>query len=121
MISWLCDLKNSGKVVIVEGERDKRALNLLGVPNVISISRRPLFSFVEDIQSKHKGVVILTDLDREGRKLYHKLNHEFQKSGVKVDRKFREFLFSETNLSQIEGIHNYVSRNFPCFFGQHVL
>lgn len=119
--SWLYDLKSSGKAVIVEGESDAYALKLLGVRNVVSLSRKPLFSFVEEICSKHKEVVILTDLDREGRNLYRKLKCGFQMSGVRVDCKFREFLFSQTNVSQIEGIYNYVSRNFPRFFDQHVL
>lgn len=112
MIEWLEKLESSKKLIIVEGEKDKHALTKLGIKNVVAISRKPLFKFVEEIESKHKEVVILTDLDKEGKKLYGILKQNFQKNGVKVDKKFREVLFKETRLSQIEGIFKYFTKNF---------
>ncbi len=118
IIEWVDGLKNSGKLVVVEGEKDKKALNKLGIKNVVSISRKPLFIFVEKTSKKVKEVVILTDLDSEGRKLYNTLKHDFQKNGVKVDKKFREILFRETKISQIEGIFKYFAKNFSVFAGK---
>lgn len=111
MIEWLSSLKNSGKVIIVEGEKDLFALSKLGVCNVVAISRKPLYQVIEELPA-NKGVIILTDLDKEGRKLYNMLKHNLQKQGFKVDNKFREALFKDTNLSHIEGLYNYLSRNF---------
>jgi len=50
---------------------------------------------------------LLTDLDGEGRKLYHKLSRDLQKHGVKVNNKLRELLF-KAKLSHIEGLATYL-------------
>ena len=112
MQDWLDRLKNSKKIVVVEGEKDKIALKKLGVKNVIAIARKPIFEFIEEIAEKNKEVIILTDLDDEGKKLYSKLKNGFQGCGIKVDNRFREDLFRNTHISQIEGIFRYFSRHF---------
>lgn len=111
MISWLEALKDSKKLVIVEGKKDKLALEKLGVKRSIALSRKPVFQFVEEVSSKYKEVVILTDLDKEGKRLYHQLKQGLQKHGIKVDNKFRESLFKNTHLSQIEGICSYYKKH----------
>ncbi len=115
MIDWLDSLKRSKKLIIVEGEKDRRALSKLGLKKVVAISRKPLFKFVEEVSSKNKEVIILTDLDKEGKKLYHKLKAGLQRNGIRVDNKFREALFKETRLSQIEGIFRYFTKRFSGF------
>ena len=112
MQDWLDRLKNSKKIVLVEGEKDKIALKKLGVKNAIAIARKPIFEFIEEIAEKNKEVIILTDLDDEGKKLYSKLKNGFQRYGIKVDNKFREELFRNTHISQIEGIFRHFSRHF---------
>lgn len=97
---WIQELKNCNKLIIVEGKNDKKALEDLDIKNVIIFSNSPILS-IENI--KEKEVIILTDLDKAGRKKYSILKHELQKRRVKVDNKFREFLFN-TNISNIEGI-----------------
>lgn len=97
---WIDKLKD--KIVIVEGIKDERALNNLGVKNVI-ILNKPLYQIVDDISKKHKKVVILTDLDKKGRELYSKLRFGLERNHVKIDDSFRRFLFKE-KISHIEGI-----------------
>ena len=94
------------KLIIVEGKKDKVALEKLGIKNILVLNG-PLYKNIEEI-SKHKEVVILTDLDKEGRKLFPRLNSRLQERGIKVDNNFREFLFKETKLRQIEGIDSYI-------------
>ncbi|HLC32704.1 MAG TPA: toprim domain-containing protein [Candidatus Nanoarchaeia archaeon] len=96
------------KLVLVEGIKDKRALAKLGVVNVVTLARRPLFEVVEDIAERTSEVVLLVDLDEEGRKLYHALSVDLQKNGVKIDNKFREFLF-KTSVRQVEGLASYLA------------
>jgi 5S rRNA maturation endonuclease (ribonuclease M5) len=115
MIDWLNKLRDSKKLVIVEGEKDKEALQKLGIKNVVAISRKPLFEFIEEISNKYTEVIILTDLDSEGRKLYSKLKHNLQKNGVKIDNQFREILFRKTHISQIEGIFTYFRKSISGF------
>ena len=100
--SLIKDIKKENKLVIVEGKKDKKALESLGIKNIKTISK-PLFKLVEEI--KEKEVVILTDLDKEGRKLYSKLKKDLTRNGKKVDDKLRKELF-KTKLRQIEGINN---------------
>lgn len=100
-------LKSSLKPIIVEGKKDKIALEKLGVKNIFTI-KEPLFKLCEDLAKKNDSVIILTDLDKEGKKLYSKLKANLERNGVKVDDKFREYLFKETTLTQIEGIVKYI-------------
>ena len=101
-------IKNSNLLVIVEGKKDKIALQKLEINNVMELNKKPLFQIVEEIADSNEECIILTDLDREGKLLYSKLNSNLQKHGVKVDNKFREFLFKHTKLRQIEGIVTYL-------------
>jgi len=106
---FIAELKRKGKLIIVEGKRDKEALKNLGIKNVFVLNG-PLYKNIEHISNNFKEVIILTDLDPEGRKLFSRLNSRLQERGVKVDNSFREFLFKETKLRQIEGILTYLQK-----------
>ena len=108
MKAWLEKLRNSKKLIIVEGKNDKSALESLGVKNIISISREPLYSFIDHIVAKE--VILLTDLDPAGKKLYSVLKHNLQARGVKIDNYFREYLFTNSKITQIEGIFHYLKK-----------
>lgn len=99
-------------LIIVEGVKDKKALNSFGITNIITLNR-PLFSVVENVAEKTKECAVLTDLDKEGKKLYSQLSKDLQRHGVKINNKFRNFLFKETQLRQIEGLTSFVQR-FLC-------
>lgn len=93
-------------LTIVEGKNDKRALERYGFTNVRTIDR-PLYRVVEEIDEEE--IMILTDLDRHGRKLYHYFFRECGRRGVKVNNRLRQLLvFSE--LRQIEGLPRYLER-----------
>ena len=101
-------IKTSNTLIIVEGKKDKIALQKLGLTNIIELNKKPLFQIVEDVADYNDECVILTDLDKEGKQLYSKLNSNLQRNGVKVNNKFRNFLFKHTKLRQIEGIDSYL-------------
>ena len=107
LIELIEKTKNSGILVIVEGKKDRAALQRLGINNIIELSKKPLFQIVEEVADSNDECIILTDLDKEGKMLYSKLNSNIQKHGVKVNNKLREFLFKHTKLRQIEGIDTY--------------
>ena len=108
LIEELTKLRLSNKLVIVEGKKDKEALRKYGIVNVITINK-PLFKLCEEINETE--VVILTDLDKEGKRLYSKLKENLERIGKKVDDSFRLFLFKETKLRQIEGIDTYIENS----------
>jgi len=106
--NWIEDVNDSEKLILVEGKSDKKALRNLGVSNmIVCCNKQPKYQIIEFIIKTKKEVIILTDLDKEGKKLYGRFNSDFQHFGVKVDRKFREFLQKNTTLDQIEGISTY--------------
>lgn len=101
-------LKQENIPVIVEGSNDKKALEELGLSNIIILKGKPLYKLVESID--YKEVAVLTDLDEEGKKLYHELRQEFSQRGVMINDRLRILLF-KTQLRQIEGLANYLERN----------
>ena len=110
MGEFLGKLKATEKLVVVEGEKDRRALQLLGVRKIFCLNEMPLYKVIDGVAAISSEVVILTDLDSEGRKLYGKLKSQLQSVGVEVDNYFREFLFRNTKIRQVEGL----SRLRPC-------
>ena len=107
--SWIKNLRDSNKIIIVEGKKDKHALELLGIKNIITLNK-PLFQIVEDISKKSKKCILLVDLDKEGKILYAKLKKDLQRNGVKTNDTYRNFLYRKTNLKNIEGISNYANK-----------
>ncbi len=105
---WLNGLRSSDEFIIVEGKKDKEALEQHGVTNIVILNKKPLYLLVEDLSSDNKQVVILTDLDRKGKEFYGKLNSNLRKHGVKVNDKPRNFLFRRTKLRQVEGLTSYL-------------
>lgn len=100
-------LRESDKLIIVEGKKDFTALKKLEIGKVITINK-PIFHLIDSINERE--VIILTDLDKTGRRLYSKLRHNLQRKGIKIDNNFRNFLISETRLTNIEGIITYVNK-----------
>ena len=100
-------LKINNRLIIVEGKKDAAALQLFGIDNIMQLSKKSIPSLIDDISSAEKEIIILTDLDKEGKKLYGKLNSGLQKQGVKINNRLRNFLYRETKLRNIEGLKHY--------------
>ena len=95
--------------VIVEGKKDRIALESFGINNILCIDK-PLFAVCESIPKGAK-VAILTDLDAEGRKLYAKIKRDLATRGVFTEDSFRQYLFRYTDLRQIEGLRTFVANS----------
>ena len=105
-------LIDRGDLILEEGQKDKAALVSLGfLPENILTLNKPLYQIVEEVSRESRTCIILTDLDKEGRRLYSTLQHHLKRHGVKVDNKLRHFLFRETKLRQIEGLARYLSNH----------
>lgn len=92
-------------LVIVEGEKDKRALQEFGVTRVLRLCA--LHRLLEKV-AHEKEVVVLTDLDKEGKRAYGKIKDVFSRHGIAVNDALRNFLFKKTKLRQIEGLGHYL-------------
>jgi|SRR3989344_8268251 len=108
--TWVDQLAHdNSSLIIVEGKNDKKALNRLGIENVYPIDK-PIYALVESIIEKKKEVIILTDFDKTGRKLYFRIKHDLQKQGVKINDKYRKFL-SRCKITHVEGLFTYYLNN----------
>jgi 5S rRNA maturation endonuclease (ribonuclease M5) len=107
---WLEKLREEQPLIIVEGPKDKESLCKLGMSDIMTLRGKPLFKVVERAAALTDEVLILTDLDEEGKKIYGRLKADLQKHGVRIDDRFRHFLFKETDLRQIEGLFRYSQR-----------
>jgi len=113
LLSLIKKLSKDKVFVIVEGCKDRDSLVSLGFARsrILTLGRKPLFAVVEQVAEKEKLVVLLTDLDREGKKLYSGLKKDLSERGVFIDDALRNFLFKYTKLRQIEGLDKYIERN----------
>jgi len=93
--------------VLVEGPNDKRSLEKLGFTNVIHL-QGPLYQMVELVENEHE-VLLLTDLDSHGRRLYRYFYDQLTRRGVRINNRLRHLLFT-TPVRQIEGLWNYLRR-----------
>jgi 5S rRNA maturation endonuclease (ribonuclease M5) len=110
LIQWREELNASELPLIVECREDQKSLRNIGITNeILILNTGPRYKFIEHVVKKHKRVIILTDFDKEGKKLYGILTRELSTFGVFIDKKFREIL-QTTKLDQIEGIERYYAR-----------
>jgi 5S rRNA maturation endonuclease (ribonuclease M5) len=91
-IDELNDLAVQGAAVLVEGQRDSKALTDLGYRG--TILTRPSLTPARVETSLHgvKSVVILTDMDQEGRRLASRYLRFFAQMGVKTSMSQRRRL-----------------------------
>ena len=94
------------KAIIVEGKKDKIALENLGCKKIITLNgnKAGLHNIVEKLPENCKEAVILTDLDKKGKQLYHRIKKILTINKIKIDDRFRIYLFRETKIRQIEGL-----------------
>ncbi|MBR9701158.1 hypothetical protein GOV11_04805 [Candidatus Woesearchaeota archaeon] len=94
-------------LALVEGPNDEKSLSKLGFTNIRQLDK-PLYQVVEELQNE-KEVLILTDLDTHGKKLYRYFYNELTKKGIHVNNRLRLILFT-TPVQQIEGLSTFLER-----------
>lgn len=95
-------------VILVEGKKDAAALESLGFYRVYTL-HIPNCSLAERIEQiitlvEKRPVHILTDLDRQGEKMYVAIKPRLQQAGVHLTTKLRARLLIY-GISHIEGLH----------------
>ncbi len=88
--SVIQEMEDFVDAIIVEGIRDKEALEELGITKeIVLCSSRPDTEFVDYLSSRHKKVTILTDYDRAGKEFNKKLSIRLERAGIKVVNQYR--------------------------------
>ena len=99
-------IKEHGILIIVEGSKDKITLEKFGLTNIVVLNGKDIWNRLEGLTAKE--VLILTDFDKQGKKLYGKITKDLEQLHISVDKQYREFFQKKTKLSQIEGIDTYI-------------
>jgi 5S rRNA maturation endonuclease (ribonuclease M5) len=83
-----------GQILIVEGKKDSRALQELGMGNIVQVNSRTMSKVTDDavfLMEKHKNtqVIILTDFDRTGRRMAAKIRLLLQSRKIHANSRIR--------------------------------
>lgn len=96
------------ETIVVEGVRDRLALNKFGALNIIEISGKSLMEITEDIVARNeKNITILTDFDKDGEQLESQLNHYLSHNGIKINSSARKRVKSLFKIQQIEELVHF--------------
>ena len=101
LVQRLNDEAEKGSVIVVEGARDKKSLESMGITGrivCIQSSRRSTFSFAEQLDGE-KDVIVLMDFDRQGvflaNRLARVLNSQRMHANIMLWRALRSLTRSE--------------------------
>jgi 5S rRNA maturation endonuclease (ribonuclease M5) len=104
-----------GIPVLIEGQKDERALRELGVNgNFIKVSGSglKLFEIAEMAVQSASRVVILTDFDRKGNELAKRLSEDIQSLGSHPDLRLRRMIMGMTRryIKDIESLPRHMEQ-----------
>ncbi len=101
-------------LIVVEGERDRRSVGRLGVPATIFALHggRTLAETAQELVRRSRRVVVLTDWDKEGGHLAHRLTEFLEPERLELDlltrRRLARVLRGE--LVHVEGLYGWARR-----------
>jgi 5S rRNA maturation endonuclease (ribonuclease M5) len=96
-------------ITIVEGNRDVHSLKRLGYKGkIITCNQLGLnnYEFISKISKTFKNVLILTDYDKKGQKLYHEFSLLLEKQGIKVEHIIRQRIGKLTAFFRVYAIED---------------
>jgi 5S rRNA maturation endonuclease (ribonuclease M5) len=95
------EIKNTDETIIVEGKKDKAALESLGFKKILDISGKSFETIAEKLKNE-KSASIMADFDREGNKKSSQLITFLSKSGIIAGTSLRKKIKSLFNIQKIE-------------------
>jgi len=112
LMQRLNDEAAKGSVIVVEGARDKKSLESMGITGrilCVQSSRRSTFSFAEQLDGE-KDVVVLMDFDRQGvylaNRLARILNSQRMHPNLELWRELRGLTRSELrSIEELPRLH----------------
>ena len=103
---------NDATPLLVEGEKDERALRAIGFTGTILRvnTGATVFQLCESISRSHREIVVLTDWDRFGGHLARLVTDAFHANGVATDLTARKALARATRkeITQVESLDTYL-------------
>ncbi len=100
--------------IIVEGRNDVFALRKLGFEgDIIKIKRgKSVFHIIEDLSVKHDEIIVLTDWDRTGGRLAHRVKKACKANTIKCHERYRKRIikYVKKDVKDVEGLPKFISR-----------
>jgi 5S rRNA maturation endonuclease (ribonuclease M5) len=112
----LDELKERSKdeVILVEGQKDRAALTVLGIDGEVWQVQGPnsIFSTAERLANEMRSAIILTDWDRKGGQLARLLRDGLRANGVRYDDQLRLRLVQlvKMEIKDIESLPAFFTR-----------
>ncbi len=107
------DASLPGAVVLVEGEKDRRALVRLGLSSPIALVHQGqrLPTIAQALAAHHKRAIVLTDWDRKGGQLAERLSELLEGADIEVNRETRQRLARvlRGELVHVEGLYRWAT------------
>jgi 5S rRNA maturation endonuclease (ribonuclease M5) len=102
------------EVVLVEGQKDRAALTVLGIDGEVWQVQGPntIFSTAERLATEGRPAIILTDWDRKGGQLARLLRQGLRANGVRFDDelRLRLVLLVKAEIKDIESLPAFFTR-----------
>jgi len=107
---WIEHLRIKSKKIpiIVRGEREKKRLAAFGIKNIY-VLKDPYYALAERLAKKYKEAILLFDVTKSGQKVYEKLQREFELVGIKIDNRFRQFVY-HIKPKTIQGLLTFIEK-----------
>ena len=101
---------NQNIPVIVEGDRDVQALRRLNLTGPIIQYNQGLSApdFCDMISTRHEAVILLTDWDRRGGRLYWTLKRNLE-NRVRCITKYREAFATRSSVRTVESLPSWMT------------
>ncbi len=112
----ILELKESaekGAIILVEGRKDAKSLQRLGISGDIRFSsQQPLLEIADLLSKNGNEIILLTDWDKEGDALESKIIKHLSVHGVVPSTDIRSKLraLSKKRIKDIESLNNYVNK-----------
>ena len=106
-------LAETGAIIVVEGRRDVESLRSLGISGEMRLAtQKPLIEFTEQLSRSGKEIVLLTDWDKKGGIMAHKIIDHLLFYGImpNTDIRSRIGILVRKRIKDIESLNGYVNR-----------
>ena len=103
----------NGAIILVEGKRDREALDLLGIKGeIIMTSQKTLFNLCEELARSGGDIIILTDWDERGEEVARQVQMFLEADGVRPDTTIRATIkpLVRKEINDVENLHKYMER-----------
>ena len=111
VIDELANRALNGATILVEGKRDREALDLLGIKGeIIMTSQKTVFNLCEELARSGGDIIIMTDWDERGEEVARQVQIFLEADGVRADTTIRATIkpLVRKEINDVENLHKYM-------------